>query len=77
MTTTGIWVQTTDPYLDLFLETADYWTRADDQIYVYRDDESDNPVAEVADEYFVSAAETSEESLADHPTTADDTEVSP
>lgn len=77
MTTVGILVQTTEPYLDLFFEDGTHWARADDRVYVYSGDAADDTVAEVDAEHFVSASKATAESLDDTPTTADDAEVSP
>lgn len=71
----GIFVQTTDGYLDLFLPGGDRWTRSDNSVYVYGDD--DETVAEVEDEHFVSACNATQEMLTDINTTTDDAEVSP
>lgn len=71
---TGVYVQTTEPYQDLFLSDGVRWARADDRTYVYSNE--DETVAEVVDEHFVSAAHASAESLADLNTTDDDSQVS-
>jgi hypothetical protein len=78
-TTTGVFVQTTEPYQNLFFEHADRWSRADGRVYVYDDStgQDGDPVAEVAGEHFVSACQATAESLADHDTADDDSEVSP
>lgn len=73
---TGFYIQTTEPYQDLFVD-GDRWSRGpDDQVFVYREGE-DDPVAEVAAEYFVNIAEATEEVLTDTETDADDTPVQP
>lgn len=73
---TGVWVQTVDGCMDLFCANGDRWARADDRVYVYDDAGDDsNTVAEIEAAYFVSAACTSEESLANIETTDDDTNI--
>jgi hypothetical protein len=62
--TIGVFIQTEEPFQDLYLESADHWARADGQVFVY-DNDADSPVAEIDADHFVSAAKISAESLDD------------